>query len=208
MQIFLTIDGALGLAHSQRNHSEHGDLTREGFRGSDTYLRTYVDVGTGIGGTGNGRADGVADTVDEGTFFLCQLDGSQRVGRLTRLRDGNDHVVLGDYGVTIAEFGGVLHLTGNATERLEELLADESGVPRRTASHNDDALGMQELATEVDECRECHMVTLDIDTSTHAVGEALRLFENFLKHEVLVTTLFYLSEVDVDGLHLQLLFLA
>ena len=166
-----------------------------------------MDVGTSIGGTWDGRADGVADAVDEGALFLCQLNGGQRVSSLTRLRDGNDNVVFSDYGIAIAELRGVLHLTGNAAERFKELFANESGVPRRTASHNDDALGLQELATEVDECRKSHVVALDIDTSAHAVGEALRLFENFLKHEVLVTPLFYLSEVDVDGLHLQLLFL-
>ena len=54
LQIFLTVDGALGLTHSQCNHGEHGDLPREGLRRSDTNLRTYMDVGTGIGGTRNG----------------------------------------------------------------------------------------------------------------------------------------------------------
>ena len=40
-------------------------------------------------------------------------------------------------------------------------------------------------------------------TTTHTVAQALRLFEDFLQHEVRETALLYLAEVDIHGLHLR-----
>ena len=52
------------------------------------------------------------------------------------------------------------------------------------------------------------MISLEIHTTSHTVCEALRLLEDLLQHEVRIATLFYLSEIDVHRLHLQLLFFA
>ena len=52
------------------------------------------------------------------------------------------------------------------------------------------------------------MIAFHIDTSTHTVGQTFRLLEDFLQHEVGITTLFNLSEVDVYLLDSQLLLLA
>ena len=51
-QIFVAVNSTTSLTQSQRNHGEHGNLTREGLSRSDTNLRAYVDIGTRIGGTG------------------------------------------------------------------------------------------------------------------------------------------------------------
>ena len=52
------------------------------------------------------------------------------------------------------------------------------------------------------------MIALDVDTSAHTVGQTIGLLEDFLQHEMGIATLLNLSEVDVDGLYLQGLFLA
>ena len=52
------------------------------------------------------------------------------------------------------------------------------------------------------------MVTFDIDTASHTVGETFGLFEDFLEHEVRIATFLNLSQVDINLLHCQLLFFA
>ena len=88
-----------------------------------------MDVGSRVGSPRNTGADGVADAIDEGSLFLCQLDGSQRVGRLTALRDGNHYILLCHHWVTVAELRGILHLARDTAQALEELLADETRMP-------------------------------------------------------------------------------
>ena len=78
-------------------------------------------------------------------------------------------------------------------------------MPRGTTGYDYYALGIQHLSAIVDQGRECHMISLDIDTSTHAVCQALRLFEYLFQHKVGIPTFLYLSEVDINGLHRQFL---
>ena len=139
-----------------------------------------MDIGTRIGGTGNAGANGITDTVNEGSAFLGQLDGSKGIGRFTTLGNGNDHVVLRNDRIAIAELGGIFYFNGNATERLDELLAYQTSVPRRTTSHDDHALGAEQLATIVDKSRQRDMIALDIDSTTHTVSQAVGLFKDFL----------------------------
>ena len=51
------------------------------------------------------------------------------------------------------------------------------------------------------------MVGLYIYASSHTVGQTLGLLKDFLQHEVRIAALLYLSQVDVDSLHLQFLLL-
>ena len=208
LQIVEAVDGAFGLAHREGDHRQHGHLTRKSLRRGHTNLRTDVDIGTRIRRTGNAATDGIADTVDEGTMLLGQLHGGQRVGGLAALGDGNHHVTLADDRIPVAELRRILHLHRHATESFYQLLADESGVPRGSAGHDDDALGLQHLPAVVNECRKCHVVGLQVHTTTHAVRQALGLLEDFLQHEVRIAALLNLAEVDIDGLHLQFLLLA
>ena len=182
-------------------------MPREGFCGSDANLRTDVDVGSCIRGTGDAGADGVADAIDEGSLLLSQLDGSQRVGCLAALRDGNHHIVLRHHGVAITELRSVLHFAWDAAQALEELLANESGVPRGSACHDDDALCTEQLLAIINHGRQRHMIAFHIDSPSHTIHKALRLLEDFLQHEVFVAAFLYLAEVDVNGLNLQFLFL-
>ena len=208
LEILLAVDGSLGLSQCQRKHGKHSHLTSKGLGRSYTNLRTYMDISTCIGSTRNRRTDGITDAIDESALLLSELDGSQRIGCLTTLRDGDHHIVLRHNRIAIAELRSILHLDGNTTQRLDNLLADESSMPGSTASHNDDALGLKQLSTVVYQSRQGNVVTFHIDTSTHTVGQTFGLLEDFLQHEVGITTLLNLSEVDVYLLDGQLLLLA
>ena len=50
------------------------------------------------------------------------------------------------------------------------------------------------------------MVSLNIYTTTHTVRQTLGLFKDFLQHEMWVSALLYLTQIDVNRLHSQLLF--
>ena len=78
-------------------------------------------VGAGHRLAGQRGAHHIADADDRRPVFLADLHGGERVGGLTRLRDGDQHVVLAYDGVAVAEFRRVFHLHGDAHERFEQV---------------------------------------------------------------------------------------
>ena len=104
-----------------------------------------------MGGTWNAGADGVTDTIDECSLALCQFDGCQCVSSFTRLTDGDDHILLVDDRFAVTELTGVFHLDGNLAEVFNQLLANQSCVPRGSASHDDDAAWVDEVLSVVDD---------------------------------------------------------
>ena len=84
-----------------------------------------MNIGTCIGGTWYAAADGVADAIDECALILCQLNGSQCISGLTRLRDSDYNVSLAHNGVAVAELGGILHFYGNLCRLFDEILSDK-----------------------------------------------------------------------------------
>ena len=67
---------------------------------------------------------------------------------------------------------------------------------------------MQQLAAIVYQCRQCHMVTFYINTTTHTVCQTFGLLKDFFQHEVRITALLNLSKVDIYSLYGQILLLA
>ena len=191
------------LTQSKGKHGEHGYLTGERFGGSHTDLGSYVDIRSCMGGAGNAGADGVTDSIDERAVLLGQLNGSQGIGSLTTLGDGNHHITAAHHRIPVTELRSILHLNGDATEVLDDLLTDETSVPGCTASHDDDAFGIQQLFLMVDDSTECYVGSFHIDSSTHTVGETLRLFEDLLEHEMRIAALLDLTQVDINGLDLR-----
>ena len=76
-------------------------------------------------------------------------------------------------------------------------------MPARTASHYYDALGIEQIFLVVNHGAQRHIVRLRIDAPSHAVAQTFRLVEDFLQHEMGVAALLYLTEVQIDGLHLR-----
>ena len=97
-----------------------------------------------------------------------------------------------DDRIAVSKFAGILHLHGYLAEVLYEEFADESGVPACSASDDDDAPRVDEMLSVVDDGRQHNVVSFYVDASSHAVFEAVGLFEYFLQHEVWETALLYL----------------
>ena len=76
-------------------------------------------------------------------------------------------------------------------------------MPAGTAGDNDDTLGVEQSAPVVNQRTQCHLIVVDINAPAHTVGQALRLLEDFLEHEVRVTAFLYLSEIDIHGTHFR-----
>ena len=142
-------DGSLLLTNGECQEDKNGNLTGKRLGGSDTYLRTYVNIGTCVGFTSDTRTDGVTYTINKSTCFLGQFDGSQGICSLTTLRDGDDHIVLCHHRIAVTEFRSVLYFYWNTTIVFYHLLANETCVPRGTTSHDNDALSIEKLLTMV-----------------------------------------------------------
>mmetsp|Transcript_19521 Transcript_19521/g.50400 ORF Transcript_19521/g.50400 Transcript_19521/m.50400 type:complete len:277 (+) Transcript_19521:410-1240(+) len=120
-------------AELQREHREHGDLRRERLCRRDADLRAGMQVDAGVGLAGDGRADDVTDAEREKPLRPRILRRRERVRRLARLRDHEDHVLLHlaprKDRLAITKLGRILHLDVDARELLDEVFAHERGVP-------------------------------------------------------------------------------
>ena len=104
-----------------------------------------VQVDAAVRLAGDGAADDVADGERRVALALRLAQGRQRVGRLARLRDGQDDRVAVDRRIAVAELAGVLDLDRDAGEFLEEIFADKAGVVAGAAGGQDDAVDLPEL---------------------------------------------------------------
>ena len=129
LQIFVAMDGTLCLSHRQGNHRQHRHLSRKGLCRGHTNLWSHMNIGTRISRSGDAAANGITDTIDEGPLRLRKLYGSQRISRLTTLRDGNHHIIFRDNRIPVSELTGILHLHRNTTQAFDNLLTNQTGMP-------------------------------------------------------------------------------
>ena len=192
--------GAAQFPDEQRQHGHHRHLAGKRFGGCHADLRPHMDIGPGVRGAGDGRADDVTNAIDKGACAPGNVNGRQGVGCLARLGNGNHHIVLADNGVAVAELGGILHLYRNAAQVFYEMLADERSVPGGTARYKNDAACLQEALFVVQDAGKDNLPRFRAHAATDAVHQRIRLLVDFLEHKVRETAFFQLG----DG-HLQLL---
>ena len=130
--------------------------------------------------------------------FLCDAQGSQGVGGLTGLGDGDEQAPFRHHELAIAELGGDLNVAGDAGEFLDPVSGDTAGVVRRAAGGDGDGARAVEHRAGVDaECRLEHART------THAtfqgIAHGLRLFVNLLVHVVAVVAAIGIARVGGDA---------
>ena len=200
MRIGTIIDKLFLAPQCQGKHGEHRHLSGKGFGRCDPDFRTYVDVRTRIGAAGDRRAYGVADAIHECAFRLGKFDGGKRIGGLARLGYGDYNIFFANDRIAVAELRSVFHFYGDAAKRFDELLPDESGMPRGAARHDDEPPGVQEASLVVVYRRKHHFVRFWVDSTAHAVVDAFGLFEDFLQHEVRESAFLQLPDVHVDFL--------
>lgn len=73
---------------AQSDHRHRENLSGESFGRGDADLRPSVQVDPSVRLTSDRGANSVADAEAEATVELCEVDGSERVGRLAGLRGG------------------------------------------------------------------------------------------------------------------------
>ena len=127
--IFAFADGSLLLTDGECQEDENGNLTGERLGRGNTNLWTYVNIGTRICLSCDGRTDGVTDTIDKRPALLGKLDGCQGISGLTTLRNGDDNIVLRYHRIAVTELRCIFHFHRDAAIILNHLLADESGMP-------------------------------------------------------------------------------
>src|SRR6185436_17045710 len=116
-----------------------GQLRRERLGAGDRDLGTRVRVDDGVRTPRDARVDGVADREHLGAALARGLYGGERVSGFTRLRHDDQHRSGLDHGIAVAELAAVIDFGRNARNLLEEVFADETGVPRRAAGDEHDA---------------------------------------------------------------------
>ena len=195
-------EGVLLLGNSQTQQAESDDLTCESLGGGHTDFGSHMQVGAAIGGTGDARANDIADAIEEGPFLLGQLDGGQRIGRLATLTHGDDHIVRINDGVAVAELRGVLHLDRYLSRLLNKVLADESRVPRGATGTDNNTAGIDKLFLVVSDAAEDDIVTLGVQTAFDASAQSIGLLPDFLQHEVREATFLQLVEAQAQRVHL------
>ena len=99
----IVAERAFGMGKGEGEERQTGELTGEGLRGGNAYLGSHMDIDARVGLACDGGAYGIDNAEDAGTPLLGELDGGQRVGRLTALRDGNDDISRIDHGVAVTE---------------------------------------------------------------------------------------------------------
>ena len=116
---------------------------------------------------------------------LRLAQGGQGVGRLARLREGDDDGVAVDGRIAIAELAGVLDLDGNAGELLEQILADQGRVIAGAARRQDDALDLAQLLRVEVQAAEVGAAFVIVEPAAQGVLQRLGLLVDLLEHEVL-----------------------
>ena len=186
--------GASHTGHAQGHQGQDGDLRGKGLRRGDPNLGPRVGIRAGVGASGDGGAHHVADAVDKDIPAARQFHRCQRIGRLAGLRNGHHNVIGKENGVAVAEFRGVFHFHGQARKGLDQVFADEAGVPRGAVGDDDDPPRLFKAFAVVQDAREGDRVVFHVDASAHAFAQGVGLLEDFLEHEVRGAAFFQLAQ--------------
>ena len=108
-----------------------------------------------------------------------------------------------NHRIAVTELGSVFHFHRNAAEAFNQLLADESGMPRSTAGYDNKASGTQQLFLIVGHSGKGDRTSVRIHATTHTVADTVGLVKDFFQHEVGKTSFFQLADVKGYGLRLM-----
>ena len=91
--------------------------------------------------------------------------------------------------LAVAELRSVFHLDRQSGVFLDHILPDESGMIRGPAGHDDETLDRAESPLHLAQSAQPSDAILGHESPQECIRETLRLFEDFLDHEVWVATL-------------------
>ena len=189
------------LGKRQRQHGEHCHLSRKRFGGSHSDFGTYVDIRTRMRSPRNRRTNRITDAIDKCPTAPRQFHSCQCIRRLATLRNRNHHILTVYHRITVTEFRSILHFHRNAAKTFYQMFSDKRRMPGSTARHDDETFGYQQAVFVINHCGKHHICTFYIDTSAHTVMNAIGLLKNLFQHEVRITTLFQLPQIQRHRLH-------
>lgn len=188
------------LAEREGKHDHGDELGGVSLGGSDTNLRTGVNVDTAVGEERDGRTDDVDDTDGESTTLETVPQGHEGVGGFTRLGDEDASVITEDGGLSVKEIRGKLDSDGDLDELLEDTTDSHARVVAGTACNEYYPPASTDGGNVRSETTEGHSLVGDVETTTHGVDDGLGLLENLLLHEVVELALHDLLELELEGL--------
>jgi len=108
----------------------------------------------------------------------------QGVRGFTRLGNHEQQGALVEGSVAVPEFAGVLDFSRQVREFLEQIFANEAGVPARPRGRDHHAVYRAEFGGRQIQPAEPRHGGLVIEPVAQSTGDRVRLLENFLEHEV------------------------
>ena len=195
----LLFRGAI-LAEREGKHDHGNELGGVGLGGSNTNLGTSVDVDTAVGEKGDGRANNVDDTDGQSAALKAVAEGTERISRLTRLRDEDAGVVTEDWGFSVQEVGGKLDGDGDLGEFLKHATHSHARVVAGTAGNEDETTAATDGRHVLSQTTKGDLLVDHVQTTTHGVDDGLGLLEDLLLHEVVKVALHDLLELKLDSL--------
>lgn len=196
--------GLLGrtvLTERKSKHNHADELGGVGLGGGNTDLGTSVDVDTTVCHHGDGGTDNVDDTNSESTTLETVAQSKEGVSGLTRLGDKDAGVVTEDRGLSVKEVRSQLDRDGDLSQLLEDTTNSHARVVRSTASNEDDSAATTDGGNVLLKTTQSNSLVLNVEATTHSVDNGLGLLKNLLLHEVVVTALHNLLELDLNGLN-------
>ena len=188
--------GAAGLRERKSDKVIGRDLGQERLGRRHTDLRPGAGVEHRVAFARDLAAVGVADGQHLGLLLLGVPHCLQRVGGLTRLRDGDDERVAVQNRVAVTEFAGQLDLDGQPGPVLDGVLGQQPGVIGGAAGHDEHLVDFAQFLIGQPLLVE-HDAAVD-EVAEQRVGDGGGLLGDLLEHEVLVAALFGGRQVPVD----------
>ena len=111
----------------------------------------------------------------------------ERIGRFARLGDEHCKVALCQRHLAVAEFRGDIDINRKARITLEPVFADHSGIIGRAACRNGKPINFGKI--EWQSLAAANLAGAEIGVIRQRMGNDLRLFVDFLLHEVAMVAL-------------------
>src|SRR5690606_4256352 len=89
------------------------------------------------------------------SLLLCVFKCHQCIGGLSTLGNSDDHILVRNNRISIAEFRGIFYLHIQSAKFLDEVFTDESGMPAGTTGHNHNPVCSAEFIFNLIESTEC-----------------------------------------------------
>ena len=165
-------------------------------------FRTSIGINNLVCLTRNRAADNVGNRQSAGAKTLSLTQRCQRIAGFTALADNNRQTVAINKRIAVTEFTGNIHLNRHTRQLLQIIFADDTCMISGTAGHNKDFIDFTQLLGCPVQLGEADGFCFRVQTACHGVAQSLRLFIDFLQHEMLKAAFFRCFGIPVNDKYL------